>query len=65
MNESNLGTLFFINKSSKVDEVDFAILLKNDRIVFLVIKFIINTITLIDMIISAEVIKPEIAEFRP
>ena len=40
MNESNLGTLFFINKSSKVDEVDFAILLKNDRIVFLVIKFI-------------------------
>jgi hypothetical protein len=57
--------LFFINKSSKVDEVDFAILLKNDRIVFLVIKFIINTITLIDMIIRAEVIKPEIAEFRP
>jgi hypothetical protein len=57
--------LFFINKSSKVDEVDFAILLKNDRIVFLVIKFIINTITLIDIIIRAEVIKPEIAEFRP
>jgi len=50
MNESNLGTLFFINKSSKVDEVDFAILLKNDRIIFLVIKFIANTITLIDMI---------------
>ena len=49
MNESNLGTLFFINKSSKVDEVDFAILLKNDRIIFLVTKFIANTITLIDL----------------
>ena len=65
MNESNLGTLFFINKSSKVDEVDFAILLKNDRIIFLVIKFIANTITPIDIIIRAEEIKPETLELRP
>ena len=59
MKESNLGTLFFINRSSNVDAVDFAILLKNDKIVFLVIKFIANTIIPIDIIIRAEAIKPE------
>jgi hypothetical protein len=57
--------LFFINKSSKVDEVDFAILLKNDRIIFLVIKLIAKTITLMDIIIRADEIKPETLEFRP
>ena len=65
MKESNLGTLFFINRSSNVDAVDFAILLKNDKIIFLVIKFIANTITLIDIIIRAEEIKPETLELRP
>ena len=65
MNESNFVTLFFINKSSKVDDVDFAILLKNDRIIFLVIKLIAKTITLMDIIIRAEEIKPETLEFRP
>jgi hypothetical protein len=65
MKESNLGTLFLIKRSSNVDAVDFAILLKNDRIVFLVIKFIANTITPIDMIIRAEAIKPEAVVFRP
>ena len=65
MNESNLGTLFLINRSSNLDAVDFAILLKNDRIIFLVIKFIANTITLIDIIIRAEEIKPETLELRP
>ena len=65
MNESNLGTLFFINKSSKVDEVDFAILLKNDRIIFLVIKFITITIKLIAIIKTPEVIKPETLALRP
>ena len=59
MKESNLGTLFLINRSSNLDAVDFAILLKNDRIVFLVIKFIAYTITPIDIIIRAEAIKPE------
>ena len=59
MKESNLGTLFLINRSSNLDAVDFAILLKNDRIVFLVIKLIANTITTIDIIIRAEAIKPE------
>ena len=65
MKESNLGTLFFINRSSNVDAVDFAILLKNDKIIFLVIKFIANTITLIDIIIRVEEIKPETLELRP
>ena len=65
MKESNLGTLFFISRSSNVDAVDFAILLKNDRIVFLVIKFIANTITPIDTIIRADAIKPETFVFRP
>ena len=65
MKESNLGTLFLIKRSSNVDAVDFAILLKNDRIVFLVIKFITNTITLIDIIIRADAIKPETLVFRP
>ena len=65
MKESNLGTLFFISRSSNVDAVDFAILLKNDRIVFLVIKFIAKTITPIDIIIRADVIKPETLVFRP
>ena len=65
MKESNLGTLFLINRSSNVDAVDFAILLKNVRIVFLVIKFITNTITLIDIIIRADAIKPETLVFRP
>ena len=65
MKESNLGTLFLINRSSNLDAVDFAILLKNDRIVFLVIKFIANTITPIDIIIRADEIKPETLEFRP
>ena len=65
MKESNLGTLFFISRSSNVDAVDFAILLKNDRIIFLVIKFITKTITPIDIIIRADVIKPETLVFRP
>ncbi len=65
MKESNLGTLFFISRSSNVDAVDFAILLKNDRIIFLVIKFIAKTITPIDIIIRADVIKPETLVFRP
>ena len=65
MKESNLGTLFFIRRSSNVDAVDFAILLKNDRIIFLVIKFIAKTITPIDIIIRADVIKPETFVFRP
>lgn len=65
MKDNNLGTLFLINRSSNVDAVDFAILLKNVRIVFLVIKFITNTITLIDIIIRADVIKPETLVFRP
>lgn len=65
MKDNNLGTLFLINRSSNVDAVDFAILLKNVRIVFLVIKFITNTITLIDIIIRADAIKPETLVFRP
>ena len=65
MKESNLGTLFLIKRSSNVDAVDFAILLKNDRIVFLVIKFIARTIILIDTIIRPEAIKPETFVFRP
>ena len=39
--------------------------LKNDRIIFLVIKLIAKTITLMDIIITAEEIKPETLEFRP
>ena len=58
MKESNLGTLFFISRSSNVDAVDFAILLKNERIIFLVIKFIAKTITPIDIIIRANAIMP-------
>ena len=48
INETNLGTLFLINKSSKDDEVDFAILLKKDRIIFLVIKLITTIIPTIE-----------------
>lgn len=36
MNDKRTGTLFFINRSSNVDEVDFAILLKKDKIIFFV-----------------------------
>ena len=51
-NDNSLGTLFFINKSSKALAVDFAILLKNDNIIILPIKLIIKTINTIDMKIS-------------
>ena len=53
-NDNSLGTLFFINKSSKALAVDFAILLKNDNIIILPIKLIIKTINTIDMKISPE-----------
>ena len=55
-NDNSLGTLFFINKSSKALAVDFAILLKNDNIIILPIKLIIKTINTIDMKISPEAI---------
>ena len=35
--------MFFINRSSNDDDVDLAILLKNDKIIFLVIKLITIT----------------------
>ena len=41
--DNNLGTLFFINRSSNDDDVDLAILLKKDKIIFLVIKLITIT----------------------
>ncbi len=52
--DSNLGILLLINKSSKVEEVDFAILLKNDKIIFLPMKLITITIVTIDIKISPE-----------
>jgi hypothetical protein len=52
--DSNLGILFLINKSSKVEEVDFAILLKNDKIIFLPMKLISITVITIDIKISPE-----------
>lgn len=53
-NDNSLGILFFTNKSSKGVVVDFAILLKNDRIILLPIKLIIRTITTIEMRINPE-----------
>ena len=41
--DNNPGTLFFINRSSNEDDVDLAILLKKDKIIFLVIKLITIT----------------------
>ena len=35
--------MFFINRSSNEDDVDLAILLKKDKIIFLVIKLITIT----------------------
>ena len=43
--------MFFINRSSKDEAVDFAILLKNDKIIFLVIKLITITIKEIEAVI--------------
>ena len=37
INDKSRGTLFFIKRSSNVDEVDLAILLKKDKIILLVI----------------------------
>ena len=44
--------MFFINRSSKDEEVDLAILLKNDKIIFLVIKLITITIKEIEAVIA-------------
>jgi hypothetical protein len=44
--------LFFINRSSNDEDVDFAILLKNDKIIFLVIKLITITIKEIEAVIA-------------
>ena len=52
--DKSLGILFFTNKSSKAVEVDFAILLKNDSIIFLPIKFITTTVAIIPMKIKHE-----------
>ena len=52
--DKSLGILFFTNKSSKAVEVDFAILLKNDSIIFLPIKFITTTVAIIPMKINHE-----------
>ena len=49
--DNNRGTLFFINRSSKDEEVDFAILLKNDKMIFLVIKLITITTKVIEAVI--------------
>ena len=40
-----------MRRSSNVDEVDLAILLKKDKMILLVTKFIITTITAIDNMI--------------
>ena len=41
--DNSPGTLFFIYRSSNEDDVDLAILLKKDKIIFLVIKLITIT----------------------
>lgn len=65
MNDKRTGTLFFINRSSNVDAVDFAILLKKDKIIFFVTKFITITIKRIDITINNEVIRLDKPEFKP
>ena len=57
INDKSLGTLFFIKRSSNVDDVDLAILLKKDNIIRLVIKFIITTIIDINNIITPDDIR--------
>ena len=61
----SLGTLFFNIKSSKGDAVDLAILLKNDKIIFLVKKFMVNTTRVAHTIIRPEVIRLERLLFMP
>ncbi|MBL6678231.1 MAG: hypothetical protein ISQ42_00335, partial [Flavobacteriaceae bacterium] len=63
--ESNLGILFLINKSSKVEAVDFAILLKNDKIIFLPMKLIIITTVTIEIKISPEANSSDILTGSP
>ena len=43
--------MFFINRSSNDDDVDLAILLKKDKIIFLVIKLITITTRVIEAMI--------------
>ena len=57
INDRSLGTLFFIKRSSNVDNVDLAILLKKDSIIRRVIKFIITTIIDINNIITPDDIR--------
>ena len=57
INDRSLGTLFFIKRSSNVDDVDLAILLKKDSIIRRVIKFIITTIIDINNIITPDDIR--------
>ena len=57
INDRSLGPLFFIKRSSNVDDVDLAILLKKDSIIRLVIKFIITTIIDINNIITPDDIR--------
>ena len=54
-----------IRDRSNVDEVDFAILLKKDRIILLVMKFIIMTIIVIDSIIIPVDIRADTDELIP
>ena len=54
-----------MRRSSNVDEVDLAILLKKDKMILLVTKFIITTITDTDNMISPVAIRFDRYELIP